>query len=99
MRRGPVIAVPGSGDQRITLIPLNEVVDALVAADARDAVLKGTWELGGTPVPMREIVTAAGVRARVVFSRALSPIPKEAAAYLGSDILVDGSAAREALGL
>lgn len=99
MRRGPIITLPGSGDQLIATVALDDVIEALVAADARGAVLEGTWELGGDPTRMRDLVAIAGVPGRPVFARVLAGIPRAAAAYLGSDILVDGTAARDALGL
>lgn len=95
-RVGPVIAAPGTGGQRIAAIALADVVDALVAADARDATLKGTWDLGGEPVPLRDLLAPFG---RVVFARRLSAAPKEAVAYLGSDVVADPGPARAALGL
>lgn len=98
-RRGPLITLPGTGEQRIAAIGLDAVLDALVAADSRDAELRGTWDLGGEPLAMKELVTRAGVSGRVVFARGLTGGRPEANDYLGSDIVVDPEPARAALGL
>lgn len=98
-KRGPITTLPGSGDQRVSAIALADVVDALVAADARDTELRGVWDLGGEPVPIRDLIARAGVRGRVVFARGLAGSPRAAADYLGSDIVVDPGPARAALGL
>ena len=99
MKRGPIITVPGTGDQRIGVVPLDEVVEAIVAADARDAEVRGVWDLGGEPITMRELVARSGVAGRAVFARGLSGVPRAAAEYLGNDIVVDSGPARAALGL
>lgn len=101
LRNGAILTVPGSGAQRFTPVSLVDAVDAIVAADAREAEVRGTWDLGGpVEVTMDELVAryAPGVT-RVVHSSALSNAPRAFTDLYAAGITVDASAAVTQFGL
>ena len=88
--------VPGSGSQRVNPVALADVVAAIVAADAREAEVRGVWELGGPEaVTMTEAAARVVPAARVVRARG----PKPLLQLYGSDMVAERSAAIEQLGL
>ncbi|MFN2613948.1 MAG: hypothetical protein ABR552_03915, partial [Actinomycetota bacterium] len=69
--RGPVVLLP---DGETNPVRLCDVVDALVTADARDAEVRGVYELGGLQTTsIARLVTQAG-RSRM--SGPFSPAPR-----------------------
>jgi uncharacterized protein YbjT (DUF2867 family) len=90
--RGRGAGIPGKGTQRVTPIALAAVVDAIVAADSREAFQSGTWELGG-----RDVTTMNEVAKRLLpgakLMRATRSAPKALFDLYGRDVVVDPSAA------
>lgn len=96
-RRGPVVAVPGDGAQRWNPIGLDDVVDALVAADARESEVRGTWELGGPEaLTLDQVADRVGAGSPRVHRGAG---PKAVAEVFARETLVDASAAIAQFGL
>jgi NADH dehydrogenase len=88
--------VPGRGSQRVNPVSLADVVAAIIAGDAREAEVRGTWELGGPEtVTMTEAAERVMPGARVVRARG----PKPLLELYGSDMVADRSAAVEQLGI
>ena len=82
--------VPGKGTQRLNPVSLSDVVAAIVAADAREGSVKGTWELGGSEtMTMREAASRYAPGARAVRARG----PKPLLQLYGSDMVADSSSA------
>jgi NADH dehydrogenase len=93
LTRGPVVNVPGSGDQRVSAIGLGEVVDALVAADARDAEVRGVWDLGGEPRTMDELAARLAPGKRRVHLGLASNAPRVLTDCYARDILAGRASA------
>ncbi|MGZ4204677.1 MAG: SDR family oxidoreductase [Actinomycetota bacterium] len=95
--RGRGAGVPGRGDQRLNPIALGDVVSAIVAADSREAEVRGVWELGGSDViTMEEAATRALPGARHVRARGA---PKALIDVYGRDVVADPARAIEQFGL
>lgn len=98
LARRPLIALPGGGRARLNPVALADVVDALVAADAREAEVAGTWDLGGPDVmtlaEAAERLGVSGRRARLpgIAPRALNDL-------FARDQVADGTAAAAQFGL
>ena len=96
--RGRGAGVPGKGTQRVNPLSLADVVAAIVAADAREASVNGTWELGGLEtMTMQEAAARALPGARVV--RPVRSAPKPLVQLYGSDMVADPTGAVAQLGL
>lgn len=96
--RGRGAGIPGSGKQRVNPVSLADVITAIVAADAREATVKGTWELGGPEtMTMREFAEHALPGRRVV--RATRLAPRALIQLYGSDMVADPSSPRAPFGL
>jgi NADH dehydrogenase len=96
--RGRGAGVPGRGSQRVNPVALADVVAAIIAADAREAEVRGIWELGGPDVlTVEEAAARALPRARRV--RATRSAPKALLQLYGSDMVADPSAAVAQFGL
>jgi uncharacterized protein YbjT (DUF2867 family) len=79
-------------------VALSDVVAAIIAADAREAEVRGIWELGGPEViSMDEAAARAMPGARRV--RATRSAPKALLQLYGSDMVADPSAAVAQFGL
>jgi len=88
--RGRGAGVPGDGSQRVNPVALADVVAAIITADAREAEVRGVWELGGAEtLTMREAAARALPDARVV--RATRSAPKALLRLYGSDMIADQS--------
>jgi uncharacterized protein YbjT (DUF2867 family) len=90
-----------SGVRAVKLNPLaiDDVAQALVAADTRDADIHGVWELGGPQVvTMGELADRAG-RRRSGISRLLKASPKELASLYSRDAVADPTSAVAQFGL
>ena len=95
--RGRGAGIPGDGTQRLNPVLLSEVVAAIVAADAREASVNGTWELGGSAtLTLREAAERSLPGARTV--RATRSAPKALLKLFARDMIAERSAVR-ALGL
>lgn len=93
LARGPVVSVPGDGRQRVAPVPLADVVDAIVAADAREAEVRGTWSLvGPEEVTMDEAALGAVGAARAMHVRLLSGAPRALADVYARDLVGDEAA-------
>jgi len=89
--RGRGAGVPGNGGQRVNPLSLADVVAAIVAADAREASVNGTWELGGPETwTMREAAARLVPGARVV--RATRSAPRDLLRLYARDMFADRSA-------
>jgi NADH dehydrogenase len=98
LSRGRGAGVPGRGSQRVNPVALSDVVAAIIAADAREAEVRGVWELGGPEViTMDEAAARALPGARRV--RATRSAPKALLQLYGSDLVADPSAAVAQFGL
>jgi NADH dehydrogenase len=98
LSRGRGAGVPGRGSQRVNAVALSDVVAAIIAADAREAEVRGIWELGGPDVvTMDEAAARALPGARRV--RATRAAPKALLQLYGSDMVADPSAAVAQFGL
>ncbi|HLW17211.1 MAG TPA: NAD(P)H-binding protein [Actinomycetota bacterium] len=96
--RGRGAGVPGRGNQRINPVSLRDVVAAIVAADAREAAVNGTWELGGPEtMTMAEAASRALPAARLV--RPARGAPKALTDLYGRDMVADPTTAVEQFGL
>jgi len=96
-RRGPVVTVPGTGAQRWNPMALTSVVDALIAADAREAEVRGIFDLGGPDrLTLDEIADQIGVGSPRIH---LAAGPKTVADIFARETLVDASAAVAQFGL
>lgn len=100
LRRGPLIGIPGTGKQRLTPIALADVVEALIAADRRDAEVRGTWELGGPDeMSFTDAVAMSGVAGRRVPMGPLARAPRVATDLLARDLVADPAEAAAQFGL
>ena len=77
LRRGRGVSVPGDGAQRFNPIALDDVVHALVAADARERPARGVWNLGGpADLSIDELVARLVPGARISHKRgSRMPVP------------------------
>lgn len=89
-------SVPASArDARINPVALSDVVDAIVAADSREAEVGGTWELGGPEVlTLGDLAERRGTK-----SKLLSRPPRELTSLFGRDAIADPSRAVAQFGL
>jgi len=88
--------VPGRGSQLVNPLSLADVVAAILAADAREAEVRGVWELGGPEtVTLSEAAARALPGERVVRARGPKPLLQVYAA----DMVAERAAAIEQLGL
>jgi NADH dehydrogenase len=91
-------AVPGPGTTRTNPIALDDVVEALVAADTRESEVAGSWELGGP-----EVFTVDELAARLSrggrLGRLLAGTAKEIAWLGRGDAVADPAAAAARFGL
>ena len=95
--RGRGAGVPGKGTQRVNPILLADVIAAIVAADAREAAVKGTWDLGGSEtMTMTDFAERALPGSRVV--RVTRLAPKALAQLYASDMVADSSSASAPFG-
>jgi len=100
LKRGPLLGMPGSGRQRITPVSLADVVEVLVAADRREAEVRGVWELGGPDeMSFAEAVTMSGVGGRVVPLGPIARAPKTVVELLARDLVADTGPAAAQFGL
>jgi uncharacterized protein YbjT (DUF2867 family) len=77
-------------DVSLNPIVVADVADALVAADTRDAELRGAWELGGPEVlTLGELADRSGSRSGL--GRVLSGPPRELVDLYARDAVADGS--------
>jgi len=98
LARGRGAGIPGRGRQRVTPIALGAVVDAIVAADSREAFSSGTWELGGREaMTMNEAAERLLPGAKLV--RATRSAPKALLDVYGRDVVADPSTVQEKFGL
>jgi uncharacterized protein YbjT (DUF2867 family) len=98
MGRGRGAGVPGRGSQRVNPVALSDLVAAIIAADAREAEVRGLWELGGPDVlTMDEAAARALPGARRV--RATRSAPRALLQLYGADMVADPSAAVAQFGL
>ena len=96
--RGRGAGIPGRGSQRVNPVALSDVVATIIAADSREAEVRGTWELGGPDiVTMDEAAARALPGARRV--RATRSAPKALLQLYGSDMVADPTSAVEQFGL
>jgi len=96
--RGRGAGVPGRGSQGVNPVALSDVVAAIIAADAREAEVRGTWDLGGPDiVTMDEAAARALPGAKRV--RATRSAPKTLLQLYGSDMIADPTAAVAQFGL
>ena len=83
---------------KLNAIRLSNVADALLAADTRDAELRGTWELGGPEVfTLEQLAERAG--APTGLGRVLSGAPRELVDLYSRDAVADGTRATAQFGL
>jgi uncharacterized protein YbjT (DUF2867 family) len=95
--RGRGAGIPGKGSQRVNPVSLRDVVTAIVAADAREADVNGTWELGGGEIiSMEEAAGRALPGTRFVKARGA---PKALTDLYGRDMVADPAKAVEQFGL
>jgi len=85
-----------SSDARINPIAVDDVASALVAADTRDAELRGTWELGGPEtLTMSQLAERLGLRTSAL-ARVARSVPKELSSLYDRDQIADaGEAIRQ----
>lgn len=89
--RGRGGGMPGKGTQRVNPVSLQDVVAAIVAADAREGEVNGTWELGGGEIiSMEEAAARALPGARLV--RVTRSAPKPLVELYARDMIADNSA-------
>lgn len=99
-RRGPVFILPGSGKQRWNPIALSDVVEALVAADGREAPVHGTWDLGGpTEMPFDRVVEHVLGRVRTIHSPIVPGMAKVVTDVYAADVLALAKPANESFHL
>jgi NADH dehydrogenase len=88
-----------SSGGRMNPIAVEDVAGMLVAADTRDAELRGAWELGGPEtMTVAELSARSGARGRAV-SRVMRGVPKELSTLYGRDLVADPSQAVALFGL
>lgn len=88
-RSAPVALVPGRGTQRLNPIAVEDVAEALLRADTRDAELRGTWELGGPEVVTFDELVARVAGRRIVHPRWIPGVPRPLAALYALDAVAD----------
>lgn len=94
--RGRGAGIPGRGDQRLNPISLSDVVSAIVAADSREAEIRGVWDLGGPEaLTMNDVAARVLPGARHVRARG----PRELLEVYGRDMVADPARAIEQFGL
>ena len=85
------------GQQRVTPVAAEDVAEALVAADTREAELRGTWELGGPDVlTLDDLGRAVPKRG---LTRFLSGPPRALSSLYARDLVADSSEAVRQFGL
>jgi len=90
LTRGAVVSVPGRGAQRFNPVALEEVIDALVAGDAREAEVREIRTVAGADVlTMNDAAERFAPGRRPVHLRALSGVPKALATLYGRDLIVE----------
>ena len=90
--------VPGKGTQRVNPVSLADVVAAIVAADARQASVTGTWELGGPEtMTMRDAASRYAPGARVV--RPTRSAPKALRDLYSEDMISERTDVASEIGL
>jgi NADH dehydrogenase len=100
LQLGRAVSVPAPGTQRFNPLVLDDLVDTLVAADARDGEVRGTWELGGPAImTLDDVARLAIPRSTPSHMRLLSPAPKVAREVLARETICDPSAAAAQFGL
>jgi uncharacterized protein YbjT (DUF2867 family) len=98
--RGKGAGIPGSGEQRLNPLALDDVIDALWSADSRESAVNGTWELGGPDViTMGEAAARVLPDQRQVRAGVLARAPKALLEVYVRDMVADPSAATAQFGL
>jgi len=98
LARGRGAGIPGKGTQRVNPVSLRDVVAAIVAADAREAEVNGTWEFGGGEIiTLEEAAARALPGARLV--KAARGSPKALTDLYSRDMVADPARAIEQFGL
>lgn len=99
MQRAGIPMLPGRADRLLSVLALEDVIDAIVAADSREEHISGVFDLGGPePVPLADIVAAAGI-GRPFYAGRLAPGPRAFADLLDRDIVVDPTETATRFGL
>lgn len=98
--RGPAVQLPGNGAQVFTPVALADVIDAIVAADGRENVVEGTWDLGGASrYTMDELAKRSVPGKMIVHAGFASPAPKALAEVLAGGLVADPGALSTQFGL
>jgi uncharacterized protein YbjT (DUF2867 family) len=83
---------------KLNPISASNIAEALIAADTRDAALRGTWELGGPEVfTLEQLAERSG--ALTGFARVLSGLPRELVDLYSRDAVADPASAVAQFGL
>jgi uncharacterized protein YbjT (DUF2867 family) len=85
-------------DAKLNPISVSDVAEALIAADTRDAELRGAWEIGGPDVFTLEHLVER-TDAPTGLSRVLSSAPRELVDLYGRDAVADPATAVAQFGL
>ncbi len=86
--RTPIAPAPGT--QSLNPVAARDVAAALLVADARDAAVNGTWDVGGPDtVTYDELVARATGKGRIAHRRTVPGLPASLARAYGHDMVAD----------